>query len=104
MKRIVISALVSAFVCGSALADTKSIEVPVPTNIEDAEVAQAYTTALLKAISSVCQRETSPTIGVALYTYRTCIADTRLAIAKTEPTGLLAARLGTDTSIRLAEQ
>ncbi len=44
------------------------------------------------AVKRECYKATGPLIGVAAYTYRGCIKDTRAVVAKTEPTGLYAKR------------
>lgn len=102
--------LAAAAITGAALAPIASaetvgihsIEVAVPTNLGEPGVADAYASDLLRAVSRVCARETGPVIGVAYYTYRACIVQTRLDTAQRDPTGILAKHLGTDATLTLA--
>ncbi len=104
-KILLAAALATAALAPVAGAETlgiQTIEVAVPTDISDPAVAETYTADLLRAVSRVCARETGPVIGIAYYTYRACVAQTRVDTAHRDPTGLLAKQLGLDSAITLA--
>jgi hypothetical protein len=92
--------IAAALLAGSAFAEEAVVKVPA--DITDPAVAAAYTAELLGAIKKVCYRESAPVIGSSYYIYLACVKDTRAEVAKREPTGLLAERLGRDSAVTLA--
>lgn len=88
MKRIPIFAAL-ALTAGAAHADPVTVEAPkAPIS---AEAAGAYIARLDQAVKEVCQDAAGPIVGLAYYSYRTCIKATRAEVAKQDPTGLYAA-------------
>ena len=102
MKKVLVSlALLAAAPC-VANAEPLSIAVQVPADLESAEASGAYTDALMSAVVKVC-RDASDIGGIAeRWTYSACVQQTRVAVAKEDPTGLLADRLGLSEPLKLA--
>jgi methionine-rich copper-binding protein CopC len=73
----------------SAFADTTILSPKAPASAAE---AAAYVQKLDLAIKRECQRATAPVIGVAYFSYRHCLKDTRADVAKKDPTGLYARR------------
>lgn len=88
MKRIIISAAI-AMSAGAAYAEPVTVMTP-KAGASLAE-QQAYVAALDDAVEKVCKKEHAPIYGVAFYSYKACVKDTRLDVAKQDPTGLYAA-------------
>ena len=88
MKRIIISAAI-AMSAGAAYAEPVTVMTPKA----GASIAeqQAYVAALDEAVEKVCKQENSPVYGVAFYSYKACLKETRLEVVKKDPTGLYAA-------------
>jgi hypothetical protein len=101
MKRALLALAPLAFAV-SAHADP--VEVSVPADTSSQAAATAYTDALLSAVDKVCREETGPRLGVGYWTYLACKKATTEQVAFTEPTGLLAARLGLKTPVELASK
>ncbi len=94
MKRFTILAAVAAVMALAAHADPVLVEAPKAPVSSDA--AEAYVVSLEKAIKRVCREATGPVVGVAYYSYLACIKETRLEVAKQDPTGLYASESRTD--------
>ena len=88
MKRIIISAAI-ALSAGAAYAEP--VTVMTPQASASLAEQQAYVAALDKAVEKVCKREHAPIYGMAYYSYQACLKETRLDVAKQDPTGLYAA-------------
>lgn len=88
MKRIAIFAAL-ALSAGVAHADPVTVEAPqAPVSTE---AAAAYVAKLDRAVKEVCYNEAGPVVGLAYYSYLSCIKATRAEVAKQDPTGLYAA-------------
>ncbi len=101
MKRFIAAAAVTACLTSAAYADNQ-VEVAVPANLSDKQVAEQYVSDVLAAVNKVCRRASSPVIGGNYYRYRACVEDTKSAVASQEPTGLLADRLGVAPAVSVA--
>lgn len=101
--KMLLAAALAAFACSPAFAE-KRVTVSVPSDLSNPAVARAYTNALMHAAVTVCTKETAPVIGLNYYAYKACLKATRRNIAASEPTGLLAARLGLRTSLAVASK
>lgn len=108
MKKHLITSLVLAGVGATALppaiAEKTSIEVSVPADLSDAATAQAYKAELTGAIRDVCRKAAAPVIGINYYTMMKCIERTTQQVAAEEPTGILAASIGEQQPLVLADQ
>ena len=93
MKRFTAMTIAAAAILPAAFADTT---VSTPKNLTSKEEVAAYVGKLEAAVKRECSRATGPVIGVAYYAYMACIAETRAAVAKSEPTGLYAKRDSAD--------
>jgi hypothetical protein len=96
MKRLILSLTGAISLTGAAFAD--SVTVSVPANVNTQEGAAAYTSALDRAVSKVCRNAFSPVIGTNYFAYKACLVQTRLDVAKLEPTGLYASRFSKPAS------
>lgn len=77
----------------AALADPVTVEAPVGSISEEA--ARAYVVKLDTAVKDVCYAEAGPIVGIGYYSYLKCVKDTRVAVARQDPTGLYAKREST---------
>lgn len=89
MKRI---AILSVIALSAAAAHADPVTVEAPKAPISAEAGQAYVAKLDKAIKEVCHDEVGPLVGVAYFSYKACIQQTRADVAKQDPTGLYAAK------------
>jgi len=103
MKRFILAAAATACITSAAYAESR-VEVAVPANISDKAAAEKYVSDVMTAINKVCRRASSPVIGSNYYRYRSCLVETRAALAAEEPTGLLAAELGVAPSVTVASR
>ena len=90
MKRIAIIAAIA--MSASTVAHADPVSIAAPATPVSAEAAEAYVTKIEKAVKEVCRDAAAPIVGVAYYTYLNCIKDTRVEVAKQDPTGLYAKR------------
>lgn len=89
MKRIVILTAV-AMSAGVAYADP--ITVMTPKAGASVEEKAAYVVKLDAAVKEVCEDLAAPLVGLNYFAYQTCLKQTRVDVAKQDPTGLYAAR------------
>ena len=88
MKRIIISA---AIAMSAAAAYAEPVTVMTPKAGASIAEQQAYVAELDSAVENVCKKDTAPIYGVAFYSYKACLKETRLQVAKKDPTGLYGA-------------
>ena len=100
MKRIIISA---AIVLSAGAAHADPVTVMTPRAEASLAEQQAYVAALDDAVEKVCRKEHAPVYGVAFYSYRACLKDTRLDVAKKDPTGLYAGSASTGALVLAAK-
>lgn len=92
MKVLPTLALAAALLgSGAAFADRA---VKIPADLGDPAQAAAYTKALNRAVRIECARAATPVIGVNYYSYAACVKATKVAVAKSDPTGLYASATG----------
>ncbi len=100
MKRIFLAIAASASLAGAAFAD--QVTVQIPADVKTQAGARTYTDALNKAVVKVCRKEVGPVVGLAWYSFQTCLKDTKADVAKKDPTGIYASRFGRDLPVTLA--
>lgn len=100
MKRIIISA---AIAMSAAAAYADPITVMTPKAGATSEETAAYVAKLDKAIVKVCKEEHAPILGIAFYSYVACVKETRLAVEKSDPTGLYARHRSTGSMVLAAK-
>jgi UrcA family protein len=98
MKRMLITAAATLTLAGAAYA--QPVTVMVPSDLSTKESVELYKSKLESAINEVCRRAAGPVVGVAYYTYKACVANTRADVAASEPTGLYGKKA--DTTLTLA--
>jgi hypothetical protein len=99
-----LSALAFAGLAGAAAPAFAEVskEVLIPKELKTDAQVTAYTDALLSAVDSVCWRTTAPMLAGSYDTYRACKKTKAIETAAKDPTGLLAARLGANTTVAIA--
>ncbi len=100
MKRIIISA---AIAMSASAAYAEPVTVMTPKAGASLSEQQAYVAALDTAVEKVCKQEHAPVYGVAFYSYKACVKETRLDVAKKDPTGLYAASESTGALVLAAK-
>jgi hypothetical protein len=96
MKPLLIATAIALLGAGAASAEKA---VSIPKNLDDPATAAAYTTELQHAVMSVCRQAATPVIGLNYFRYQSCLKTTGAALAKSEPTGLFAQKLGLKTTL-----
>jgi UrcA family protein len=101
MKRLLAVLALAAVMTAPAIAQT-AISVPVPANVSDPAVAQAYAAQIRGAIRKVCSDEVGPMLGFNIYAVRACITDTSADVAGRDPTGVLTTEKQSDKTLTVA--
>ena len=79
MKRIIISA---AIAMSAAAAYAEPVTVMTPKAGASIAEQQAYVAELDSAVENVCKKENAPIYGVAFYSYKACLKETRLQVSR----------------------
>jgi UrcA family protein len=104
MKRFAIAAAFAALLATPALAEVRSIEVPVPANLSDPAVAAQYVSDVRVAAETVCRRAAAPVAGPGYWAFAECVRDTVANVAAADTTGLISAELKAGRSFQIAQK
>jgi len=84
-------AILSAIAVGASAAHADPVIVQAPKAPVSEQDAEAYVAKLENAVKRVCYNASAPMLGSNHYRYLDCIKQTRVQVAKDDPTGLYAA-------------